>query len=187
MSGNCVTRRELNRWNGAIIAEMRLSVSTGRSTDLAPARGHRLSSIARQVSCRSERHPSRACHPRATKRWVVRRKAAVVAAVRQRRNYSRGSLPLVPAVGGRVPFLATRVRDPWPCRFAHNAHSAVSRASCCTIPFRVAQSDSVESFPPGLAYSKFSNVILRRGGARDRSRHLGGLTYEPATGQRLAY
>src|SRR5271168_3111320 len=72
---------------------------------------------------------------------------------------------MVPAVGGRVPFLATRVRDPWPCGFAHNAHTAVSRCSSCTIPFLVAQTGSVESFTSGLAHSNsrlssFAGVAL---------------------------
>src|SRR4029079_15393815 len=77
--------------------------------------------------------------PRNTKRWVIRRKAEVVAAVRvgllhlegvrgaRRPAQPGGSLRALHADGRGIPLLAAADRAARPRRPAHHAHPAVSR------------------------------------------------------------
>src|SRR6266850_6051599 len=79
----------------------------------------------------------------------------------RRRHHDRGSLPLLPVVGGRVPVLGARVREARPCWFAHHARTAVSRTSFAP---------AVGATPAGY-YSCTTEVPLRsKGGTPPRAR-----------------
>jgi hypothetical protein len=60
-----------------------------------------------------------------TKRWVIRRKAEVVAAARRAPVACRGLQPLHAHRRG-IPRLAVFNRSPWPRRVAHHPHSTIS-------------------------------------------------------------
>src|SRR5471030_1439044 len=62
--------------------------------------------------------------PPTTKRWVIRRKAEVVAAVRGG-LLSLGSLRALHADGRGIPVLAILHRPARPCRSTHDPHPAV--------------------------------------------------------------
>jgi len=70
--------------------------------------------------------------PPDTKRWVARRKAVICQRRTQRRHKSRGSLPALRAVGGRIPRLATRDRDPRGSRFTRHPAADLPRHPSCS-------------------------------------------------------
>src|SRR5262245_23099404 len=77
--------------------------------------------------------------PPGTKRWVPRRKAEVVAAVRGGAFAPRGVQPLI-ADRRCTPFLARVERPIWSSRFAHNAYPAISgRTSAAGVVVRMTQ------------------------------------------------
>src|ERR1700745_1647678 len=67
--------------------------------------------------------------PTSTKRWVIRRKAEVVAAVRGGVFLPVGSLHPLYADDRGIPVLAILDRPARPRRFAHDAHSAIPAIS----------------------------------------------------------
>src|SRR5215468_7542248 len=79
----------------------------------------------------------------------------------RRRHHDRGSLPLLSAVGGRVPVVGTCVREARPCGFAYHAGATVPRTSAAP---EVAHT-------PAEYYSCTTEVALRsNGGTPARAR-----------------
>jgi hypothetical protein len=184
-------RQGLSWWNGAIMAGMRLFGLTGRLTDLARASPDpRLPRIAQHirfpVSCRSERRPWRACHPRRPRGgWCAARppwsQRCLAARLLSRKRVVATSCPWKSSDPGNAHLKRMALRV---C--AQRALSSIALVVLHDpVPRRSNRFSRV--FYAKLSPQQFSVVILRWGGARDGSRHLGGFTHERTTRQRLAY